>query len=51
MKTVEQERKDLIDSLRLLVLNYDGAIEQSPHYDQLARLLVSDCIIGKDKKK
>lgn len=42
----KQERLDLIKDLRHLVLNYNGPIEDSPHYEQLARLLVSECIIG-----
>lgn len=41
-----QERYDLIKDLRHLVLNHAGPIETSPHYEQLARLLVSECIIG-----
>jgi len=40
-----EEREALIRDLRHLVLNYNGPIEKSPHYDQLARLLVSECII------
>ena len=40
-----EERAALIRELRKLVLNYDGNIEESPHYNQLARLLVSECII------
>lgn len=41
-----QERLDLIQDLRTLVMNHSGPVEQSPHYPQLARLLVSECIIG-----
>lgn len=38
------EREELVRDLRNLVLNYNGPIEESPHYAQLARLLVSECI-------
>lgn len=41
-----QERLDLIKDLRTLVMNHNGPIEESPFYDQLARLLVSECVIG-----
>lgn len=41
------ERAKLIAELRTLILGFDGSVEDSPYYSQLARLLVSDCIIGK----
>jgi len=41
-----QERLDLIQDLRSLVLEHRGPVEESPYYDQLARLLVSECMIG-----
>ena len=41
-----QERYELLRDLRELVLNHDGPVEDSPHYDHLARLLVSELIIG-----
>ena len=44
---MQTERLALIADLRLLVLNYNGPIEEGPHYNQLARLLVSECVIGK----
>ena len=28
-------------------MNYEGPVTESPHYAELARLLVSECIIGK----
>lgn len=40
------ERLELIRDLRKLVMNHSGPVEESPHYAQLARLLVSECIIG-----
>lgn len=42
-----QERMDLIHDLRNLVLSYNGPIEESPHYEQLARLLVSEAMLGR----
>ena len=45
-RSPEQERMDLIKDLRNLVLSYNGPIEDSPHYQQLARLLVSEAILG-----
>jgi hypothetical protein len=44
--TPKQEHMDLIKDLRDLVLSYNGPIEDSPHYMQLARLLVSEAILG-----
>jgi hypothetical protein len=41
-----QERYDLIRDLRNLVLEHEGPIETSPHYDHLARLMISELIIG-----
>ena len=46
MKTADQERASLIKDLRDLVLSYNGPIEDSPHYQQLARLLVSEAMLG-----
>jgi len=28
-------------------MNYEGPVTESPHYAELAQLLVSECIIGK----
>ena len=42
-----QERMDLIKDLRDLVLSFNGSIEDSPHYMQLARLLVSEAMLGR----
>jgi len=41
---LKNERIALVAELRDLVLNYNGPIEESPHYKQLARLLVSECM-------
>lgn len=41
-----ERRKKKISELRQRVLNFNGNIEQSPDYQELARLLVSECIIG-----
>lgn len=43
-RNYKQERDQLVRDLRNLVVNFNGPIEESPHYAQLARLLVSDCI-------
>jgi hypothetical protein len=45
-----KERHDLIQDLRFLVTNYVGKVEDSPHYEQLSRLLVSECILNTPNK-
>ncbi len=45
-RDAQQERLDLIRDLRELVLKHQGPVTESPHYDQLARLLVSEAILG-----
>lgn len=51
MPTYKNDIDSLIQELRSLVLEHNGPIEQSPHYDQLARLLVSECIVNNSSKK
>lgn len=45
-----KERQELIQDLRTLVVNYVGNVEDSPHYEQLARLLVNECILNTPNK-
>lgn len=50
-RNYKQERDQLVRDLRKLVVNFNGPVEESPHYAQLARLLVSDCITGNYPKE
>jgi hypothetical protein len=45
MNKFAQEQFELIRELRQLVLNFNGPIAGSPHYDMLAKMLVSECML------